>query len=81
MLTAVAKYSASITRVYVRVEIILSADVISKRTDQNADIVRSWFSGRDVVNSSTISPRRYRSCPVGRSCHTAEVGGRILPPQ
>ena len=72
MVTPVAKYSASITRVDVRVEIIFPADVISKRTDQHADIVRSYFSGRGVLNSSTTSSRGYRCSPIGRSCHTEE---------
>ena len=81
MLTPVAKYSASITRVDVVVKITLFADVISKRTDQHVDIVSDWFSERGVLNSSTISPIRYWSCPIGRNCHTEEVGGRILPPQ
>ena len=81
MLNLVAKYSASITRVDVMVKIRLSAGAISKRTDQYADIVSAWFLGCGVLNSSIINPRRYRSCPIGHSCHTEEVGRRILPPQ
>lgn len=60
--------------------IILSADVISKRFDQHADIVSALFSGRGVLNSSTIIPRRYQSYRIGHSCHTEEVRGRILLP-
>ena len=62
------------------VKLILSADVISKEIDQDADIFSALFLGRGVLNKSTIIPRRYRSCRVGQSCHTEEVSGRILPP-
>ena len=81
MLTPIAKYSTSTTRVDVMVKMIISADVISKRIDTNADIVSAWFLWRGVLNSSTISLKCHRGCPVGRGCYTKKVGGRYLPSQ
>ena len=77
MLTPIAKYSKYTTQGDVMVKIILSAGVSSKRIDQNDDIVSARFPGRGVLNSSTISLKCYRSCPVDGSCHTEGVGWRI----